>query len=536
MADNHSAAATSDEKGEEKGTGSPSTETTLAYENEETVIAGMDVEIDGVTPIKKEEEKDEKEEKMEESKDSTFDVEDPNIYVIMRETGLGPSEAALAYSVCGSVFQAIAVAKEMRHLSKEKIVHFEVDETRPMRLAETRHEYTWHESTPDEETRSTLGAEATMLGAASSTGSGTGGAAGSSTGGTAGSSSGSGTGGGASAKTTSIELIPLKTGVYFRDWVPAACLRLRSSTASHDIKTGEVMEALMEHPPLLQEVINQKTSAPAKKVIDIIEGMRRGEFGDYIKKVKRTANWPKFTAKDTIRSYTVAFRMEMKDSGRDDEEARSAYVCGLNGTPRTIATMKVTSSPLISFEDLAAYLIATLESRETEADLNMLDAMTDRPGQTVEEYARAVLEEATRVLSAHGYSDEQIRSRAHQIFVRNLRGAVGDKLRDLFPETWDKAILLARNIESKMAKEPATLAAAAPSATSSSSSSSSSSFRPQGGAQGKKDKSKELCGYCKKPGHYKRECRALQRKKEAEETAKKNPSSKNGSAGATALP
>ena len=534
MADNHSAAATSDEKGEEKGTGSPSTETTFAYENEETVIAGMGVEIDGVTPIKKEE-KEEKEEKMEDSKDSTFDVEDPNIYVIMRETGLGPSEAALAYSVCGSVFQAIAVAKEMRHLSKEKIVHFEVDETRPMRLAETRHEYTWHESTPDEETRSTLGAEATMLGAASSTGSGTGGAAGSSTGGTAGSSSGSGTGGGASAKTTSIELIPLKTGVYFRDWVPAACLRLRSSTASHDIKTGEVMEALMEHPPLLQEVINQKTSAPAKKVIDIIEGMRRGEFGDYIKKVKRTANWPKFTAKDTIRSYTVAFRMEMKDSGRDDEEARSAYVCGLNGTPRTIATMKVTSSPLISFEDLATYLIATLESRETEADLNMLDAMTDRPGQTVEEYARAVLEEATRVLSAHGYSDEQIRSRAHQIFVRNLRGAVGDKLRDLFPETWDKAISLARNIESKMAKEPATLAAAAPSATSSSSSS-SSSFRPQGGAQGKKDKSKELCGYCKKPGHYKRECRALQRKKEAEETAKKNPSSKNGSAGATALP
>ena len=62
--------------------------------------------------------------------DSTFEVDDPNIYVIMREAGLGPQEVALAYSLCGSVFLAIATAKEMRAIGREKLVHFDASNHR----------------------------------------------------------------------------------------------------------------------------------------------------------------------------------------------------------------------------------------------------------------------------------------------------------------------------------------------------------------------------------------------------------------------
>ena len=307
-----------------------------------------------------------------------------------------------------------------------------------------------------------------------------------------------------------------------------------SSDAPHNLKIGEVLEALLEHQALISAILDQHTADSTKKIGKIIEELAHGDFENYYKPVKRKPNWPKFGEKDTIRAFTAAFSLEKTDSGADEKEARAAYVCGLTGAPRTIATMKVTSSPLISFADLSEYLITALESRETEADMTMLDAMTDRPGQSVEDYGRAVLEKATRVLSAHGYNDDQIHARARQIFVRNLRGLVGDKLRDLYPETWEKAISLARNIESKMANATPTLAAAAPIAPaytpyapSASSASSSSSKNGSGGKP--RDKSKELCGYCKKPGHYKRECRALARKKAQED---KTDQSKNGQQGA----
>ena len=324
-----------------------------------------------------------------------------------------------------------------------------------------------------------------------------------------------------------IELAPLKPGQRFVNWVAAAAHRLMASCASADAKLGEVLEALLDHPQLVERVLDLHAAAPHRRVGELLDDMAEGEFKNYKKKPKRKPNWPKFGAKDTVRAFTSAFNMEVQDSGADDEEARAAYVCALSGRPRTIATMKTTSDPGISFEDLAVYLIRTLESNETDADLQMLDAMVDRPGQNTQDYGEELLEESTRILSAHGYNDEQIRARAKQVFVRNLRGPVGDKLRNLFPETWEKALALARNIESALAAAPPTLAAAAPGATATS----SSTFAPgqRSAPQGpKKDKSKDVCSYCKKVGHWKRDCKKLMAKRAAEEEAKQ---AKNGQGG-----
>ena len=339
-----------------------------------------------------------------------------------------------------------------------------------------------------------------------------------------------------SSRSAILDIAPLKTGVRFRDWAAAAALRLAASSASAGAKMGEVLEALLDHPVLVQYIISVIERQPRTAIGDLLDQMGSGDFADYVKKPKRKPYWPKFADnRDTIRAFTAAFAMEVRDSGADDEEARSAYVCALSGRPRTIATMKTESSPSISFADLSSYLISTLESRETEADLSMLDAMADRAGQPVDEYGRALLEESTRVLSAHGYNDEQIRARAKQIFVRNLRGTVGDRLRGLFPETWEKALALARNIESQLAPTTTVIAAHGFTAdrTAQAQAPSSAKPAPTNGQGGKKDKSKESCGFCGKLGHYRRECKKYLAKKAAEaeaETGKSN-SSKNSSRG-----
>ena len=244
-----------------------------------------------------------------------------------------------------------------------------------------------------------------------------------------------------------------------------------------------------------------------------LEAMSNDDSLDFSWKKSRQASWPKYQeGKDTVTAFNTAMKLEMDDSKASDSETKAAYIAGLSGMARNLASMRHQTDKTIKALDLMEYVKEAMEKTDTHADVNLLDSFKqeDRK-ETVAEFAPALLEKTTAVLLPRDYSERQIKEQALGYFVRNVKPEISKRLKTLYPKTWEDAVPLARNIEADL---PATPVIAA-----------FSKGSKKGGGGGKKGKApfdiaKVRCHYCKNLGHFKSDCPSLSKK------------TKNGSTGA----
>ena len=308
-----------------------------------------------------------------------------------------------------------------------------------------------------------------------------------------------------------IRLPEWRMGVQLKRWCFIARKSLKKYRARNEAsKSLAVLDRLAVSDSAFETFLALNNNTTTERAL---ETMSNDDSLDYSWKKSRQASWPKYQeGKDTVTAFNTAMKLEMDDSKAPDSEAKSAYIAGLSGMARNLASMRHKTDKKITALALMEYVEQAMEKTDTHADVNMLDSFkqADRK-ETIAEFAPALLEKTTAVLLPRDYTEKQIKEQALGYFVRNVKPEIGKQLKLLYPKTWEDAIPLARNIEADLPETPVM----AP----------FSKGSKKGGGNGKKGKApfdiaKVRCHYCKNLGHFKSDCPSLSKK------------AKNGSTGA----
>ena len=255
-----------------------------------------------------------------------------------------------------------------------------------------------------------------------------------------------------SSRSTPIHIPNLRPGVTFAAWARSAELRLKASSASEQDKTLSVFESLIAHTTLLEEFSRLKkadSSRTAEQVLRLISADEK--FSTYVQHVRRRPNWARFDpVRDTLRAHAIVLENEARDCGAADSELKSAFLTTISGRAQQLAVLKHQTDPKISARELMDHCIQRLENRETSTDLSLLMKIVPKDKECVSDFANRLIEEATRILFSRNYSSDQIEDQSRLIFINNIGGVIGEKLQDLAPETWDRAVTVARNVEARL--------------------------------------------------------------------------------------
>jgi hypothetical protein len=118
----------------------------------------------------------------------------------------------------------------------------------------------------------------------------------------------------------------------------------------------------------------------------------------------------------------------------------------LRGYAATIAISYFDKVADATFDQLAAHVMDTLERQHVQADKAALETRVLGPNEDIGDFANA-LHVLTRRAYGHVYKPPQVKERAGEAFVRGLTGLLKQRVREEFPESLDKAVSVAKNLE-----------------------------------------------------------------------------------------
>ena len=228
-----------------------------------------------------------------------------------------------------------------------------------------------------------------------------------------------------SSSSPTINIPHWKEGVPLRRWCFLARMQMKSyASASQADKKLSVLSRLDVNEKAFVKFLDyaDKTSLTTEQILETMANDQNNDFGW---RRKRRPNWPRYSEKDSISAFNLAMKMEAEDSGAADSEVKAAYLSSLCGTARNIASMRTKTEPNCTSDELMKYVKDTLERTDTQADVNLLDSFKQEPGQSVSDFAAAMLEKTTSVLLPRDYTETQIKGQAKGYFERNLRPEIG---------------------------------------------------------------------------------------------------------------
>ena len=150
--------------------------------------------------------------------------------------------------------------------------------------------------------------------------------------------------------------------------------------------------------------------------------------------------------RDSIRSHAEAMVEEARVSHSNDATLRAAFVSSLHGRERTLARQRINADKSVTAKELMAYIVATVENKETEMDLVAFHSMEPRANEEDDAFGNRVLEEGTRVLTPRKYTTDQIDDQCKQIFVRAMPYEIRKLLAATVPRSLSQAIATVRNL------------------------------------------------------------------------------------------
>ena len=253
--------------------------------------------------------------------------------------------------------------------------------------------------------------------------------------------------------TATLHIPALAPGVRFPAWARSAELRLQASSAVEATKIIHVFDALLLHSNILAKFTELKKTG--KNALQIVQALKVDpELATYQKKVRRRPNWARFDPnKDTIRAHSIVLKNEAEDVDASDAELRSAFMSSISGRAQQLAVLKKESEPDISANDLMNHVIKRLEDKETSTDMARLYNLKPKENESANDYANRLIEETTRILFKRNYTAEQVDENARIVFINNIGGTIGERLQDACPETWEKAVEMARQVEARLKAE-----------------------------------------------------------------------------------
>ena len=193
----------------------------------------------------------------------------------------------------------------------------------------------------------------------------------------------------------------------------------------------------------------------------------------------------------------------------------------LKGRARDLAVSYLKQHSGCTFKQLRDYLEDVLERQYDSAAKLLFQTRTRTKDESILKFASALM---TLVVAAYdaNYSEKQMNEKVLEVFQTNLSGALGDKLRLNFPETLDKAIPLARNLESRGISEatpvnistmsPLYIPQNPPDATGFTGKGKPRPFKPsnntgyKGGFKPDAAESTKKCWHCNSTSHIKKDC------------------------------
>ena len=216
------------------------------------------------------------------------------------------------------------------------------------------------------------------------------------------------------------------------------------------MQKAAVMEVLMEVPKVYK-LAEGWFASDSMTAVMILEQLAKGPLKNWVFK-KRDPKWMKWdSTKTSLRAHIGALKLEAEQSGCSDEALRSGFVTTTTGVPLSIATNRIKTEPNVRAKQLMQEVLDNVENNVTEVDVDMLDDMLQNGGETTDKLGERVYENCFRVMSAQGVTDlKEIEKKARRIFVKALRPPIGPRVRAGFPETWQRAVLIARQVESEV--------------------------------------------------------------------------------------
>ena len=234
-------------------------------------------------------------------------------------------------------------------------------------------------------------------------------------------------------------------------------------------------------------------------------------------------NWPVYTEKGSIRAFSWMFANEARTIGLPPELWISKYSTQLSGTAQRLAYTYLMQNDPCTFTQLREHLENSLERDHDSAAKQEFNSRTRKPGESFLEYATIL---RTMAVSAYGGSSSwttlQMEERAAEVYIGNVKGAIGEKLRLSFPDSLDKAVQICRNLQASglTDDQPTTISAVYNTPNRASG--------PPKGAGGT-PKADIVCWFCQRCGHVKKDC--YKWKNQQQDASKGGKHQKRGGAG-----
>ena len=205
----------------------------------------------------------------------------------------------------------------------------------------------------------------------------------------------------------------------------------------------EIKKAFDVTEPLLED---QNLTA-----VQVLERCKAGTLRDWIVKKRE----PKFTVWDSkttsLRAHIGALEIEAGDSGCSDDQLRSGFVLTTTGMAKSIADTRVKTDSTVTAKELMEETLRAVENNITDTDETMLDSIAQASGETTDKLAERIIEGHYRILSTRGITEKsEIERRSKRVFCKALKDPIGSRVRAAFPETWNRATEIARQVEGEI--------------------------------------------------------------------------------------
>jgi hypothetical protein len=228
-------------------------------------------------------------------------------------------------------------------------------------------------------------------------------------------------------------------------------------TLAPEAKRKLVVGGVLRAKPKVQAVwYGLMSSAPEATTAELLKQLGVLEVeGDAVKADSPGAqrpNWPRYLEgpTDSVRTFTFSFKLVAKAAKVPADQWGATYVSLLHGYAATIAISYLDEVADATFESLSAHVMDTMERQHVQADKIALETRVLSPNEDISDFANALCL-LTRRAYRHVYKPPQVEERAGEAFVRGLTGLLKQRVREEFPESLDKAICLAKNLEAVVA-------------------------------------------------------------------------------------
>ena len=157
--------------------------------------------------------------------------------------------------------------------------------------------------------------------------------------------------------------------------------------------------------------------------------------------------WPHFNEEQSIRVFSCLFEELATAYNFPAALWKSMYCCLLKGISLELASLHSRFHPACSYESFRDYLTNKLDPQHFWSAQLRFEARVRGKRETLQEFVAELRSAAYDAYSDMHCGPVMLDVLVLQTFHRNLRGALGEKVRERFCTTLEEAVVLARNLE-----------------------------------------------------------------------------------------